>query len=168
MSSATESVGSPAEVQRCRHADVQRPAPRLSRTVVAVLMFRHGQLCLLRRSQAVSSDQGKWHCVTGFVDSGVDPQGQALVEICEETGLAATDLDDLSAGPVLDLLDPAGHTWRIHVFTAQVQRGELALNWEHDAACWVSWPSAVATLALVPWLTDLVDAVTIPSTAIAA
>ena len=72
------------------------------------------------------------------------------------------------AGPVLDLLDPAGHTWRIHVFIAQVQRGELALNWEHDAACWVSWPSAVATLALVPWLTDLVDAVTIPSTAIAA
>ena len=131
-------------------------------------MFREGRLCLLRRSHAVSSDRGRWHCVTGFVDSDVDPDAQAFAEVLEETGLTASDLGPLAVGPVLDLPDPAGQTWRVHVYTAHVPRGEVALNWEHDASCWVTWPSAVATLTLVPWLTHLVDAVTIPSTAIAA
>lgn len=142
--------------------------PAGCREVVAVLMFHQDRLCLLRRSRTVGSDPGRWHCVTGFVDPGIDPQRQALTELREETGLTPADLDYFAAGPVLDLPDPAGQLWRIHVFTARAARVELKLNWEHDAARWISWPAAVATLALVPWLADLMDAITIPSTIIAA
>jgi ADP-ribose pyrophosphatase YjhB (NUDIX family) len=106
--------------------------------------------------------------VTGFVDPGIDPARQALTEIREETGLTVVELEDFLAGPVLDLPDPAGQTWRVHVFTAQAARAEVELNWEHDAVRWITWPSAVATMALVPWLTDLMDAMTCPPTTIAA
>ena len=93
MGFAAGPVGRPAGARRCCRADAQRPAPLPDRTVVAVLMFREGRLCLLRRSHAVGSDRGRWHCVTGFVDSGVDPDAQALIEVREETGLTASDLE---------------------------------------------------------------------------
>lgn len=134
------------------------------RVIVAVLVTHRGRLCLLRRSRLVGSDQGRWHCVTGYLEAGVTPDRQALRELAEETGLWPEDLVSFEAGPVLNLPDGRSGSWRVLVYRAETAHGRLALNWEHDDACWVSWP-ATGSRELVAWLPDLVDAA---RTAIAA
>lgn len=127
------------------------------RAIVALLLTHRGRLCLLRRSALVGSDRGRWHCVTGFLEPGVHPARQALVELAEETGLQRKDLHSFAAGPVLDLPDGRAGSWRVFVYHAESSGVALTLNWEHDDACWVSWPLAREDgRDLVPWLTDLV------------
>ena len=127
------------------------------RAIVALLLTHRGRLCLLRRSALVGSDRGRWHCVTGYLEPGADPTRQVLIELAEETGLGWEDLRSVTAGPVLDLPDARAGSWRVFVYCAESARAGLTLNWEHDDACWVPWPSTCEDgRELVPWLTDVV------------
>jgi len=146
---------------------LDRPSPSEEgaphRAVVAVLLTHRGRLCLLRRSRLVGSDRGRWHCVTGFAEEGVDPARQALVELAEETGLGPDELRSFEAGPVLELPDGRSGSWRVSVYRAEARRDRLTLNWEHDDACWVPWPAAADDeRELVPWLAAVVDAAGLP------
>jgi hypothetical protein len=141
---------------------------RPPRSVVALLLTDGDRLCLLRRSRAVGSDRGRWHCVAGFLDDRRDPAGHALVELAEETGLGPADLRSFRAGPVLELPDAHGGSWRIWMFRAEVRHRRIRLNWEHDAGCWVAWQRAADDgRELVPWLADVVEAAGIGSPAAA-
>jgi 8-oxo-dGTP diphosphatase len=129
------------------------------RTVVAVLLAHRGRLCLLRRSALVGSDSGRWHCVTGFLEPGVEPELQAWAELAEETGLGPDDLVSFTAGPTLHLPDGRAGSWHVLVYRAESRDDRITLNWEHDDACWVPWADADQDgRALVPWLSDLVAA----------
>ena len=56
-------------------------------TPVVTCFLRHrGEVLLLRRSAKVGSYRGRWGAVAGHVE-GNDPDGSALREIAEETGL---------------------------------------------------------------------------------
>ncbi|QYB07430.1 NUDIX domain-containing protein [Rhodococcus sp. USK10] len=129
---------------------------RSDRSVVALLLLNQGELCLLRRSSLVASDPGRWHCITGYLDSGDDPAEHVLVELGEETGLSRLDLADLVAGPVLSL--PGGDgVWTVHVFVATARHQRVRLNWEHEDVCWTPWSRAGEDgRELVPWLPVLV------------
>jgi NADH pyrophosphatase NudC (nudix superfamily) len=61
----------------------------LERTVIACFLRHEQKICLLKRSQAVGSSPGRWHCVTGFVEPGIVPLDQVMTEVLEETGLNA-------------------------------------------------------------------------------
>ncbi|MDF3308211.1 NUDIX domain-containing protein [Rhodococcus sp. T2V] len=129
---------------------------RNDRSVVALLLQNDGALCLLRRSSFVASDPGRWHCVTGYLDSGADPAEHVLVELVEETGLSRLDLDDLVEGPVLCLPGDDGN-WTVHVFVATTRHQRIRLNWEHEDVCWIPWSRAGEDgRELVPWLSVLV------------
>jgi 8-oxo-dGTP pyrophosphatase MutT (NUDIX family) len=130
-----------------------------ARAVVAMLLTHRGRICLLRRSERVGSDVGRWHCITGFLDPGVSPAGHVLTELAEETGLTVDDLDWWRHETDLVLPDARSGSWRVHVYRAEVSDPRVALNWEHDAVRWVPW-SAAADLGrdLVPWLGEVVAA----------
>ncbi|WP_121712683.1 NUDIX domain-containing protein [Streptomyces sp. E5N91] len=130
--------------------------------VVAVVLTWRGRIGLFKRSWAVGSDAGLWHCVTGYVEQGVPAGNQALCELFEETGLCVVDLTGFRAGPVLRLADPRGGFWTVHTFHAQTERRRLELNWEHLAYRWVR-PCYVARFTgQVPWLRDALHAVLTP------
>lgn len=151
-----------------RLLSTSEPGTRPVRSVVALLLTDGDRLCLLRRSGAVGSDRGRWHCLTGFLDDQRDPAGHALVELAEETGLGREDLRTFRAGPVLELPDAHGATWRIWLFSAEVRHRRIRLNWEHDAVCWVAWERAAGDgRELVPWLADVVEGVGLRSPAAA-
>jgi len=143
-------MGVPSSKSECP-ASVRR-----DRRVVALLLQNRGRLCLLRRSSCVASDVGMWHCITGFLDSGVDPERHVLTELAEETGLLRRDLSDFAAGPVLTL--PGGDgDWVVHVYVATARHQRVRLNWEHEDFCWVPWVHAAGEgRVLVPWLSTLV------------
>jgi len=133
------------------------------RAVVAVLLWHDGELCLLRRSQRVGSDPGLWHCITGYLEPGASPEGQARTELYEETGLSADRLDSLRAGGSFVLAGSDGTLWTVHLFTAVARTRALGLNWEHDAYRWVD-PSVVPAPDQVPWLPHVLAANVGPTT----
>lgn len=122
------------------------------RQVVAAVLTHLGKMCLLRRSDAVSSDSGMWHCVTGYLPSGTQPLEQALIEITEETGLNRSDVNVRQRGQTQLLPDHrGGPPWRVFPFAFETSSTRIRLNWEHDRYCWIRLPLP-AHRPSVPWL----------------
>ena len=115
--------------------------------------LRHGgKICLLKRSHAVGSAPGRWHCVSGFLEPGVGPLEQALAEIGEETGLVGEAVRLVAASPPLRIERPAqGWVWVIHPFLFDAASPRLRLDWEHDDYRWIE-PAELARSDCVPWL----------------
>jgi ADP-ribose pyrophosphatase YjhB (NUDIX family) len=129
-----------------------------SRRVVAVVIEWRGRIALLRRTDAVDHDCGRWHCVTGYIEDGVSPEQQALVELYEETALGVADLDALEAGNVLRLPDDRGRLWQVHTFRAVTRQRRLTLDKEHDAHRWVRPADVPRFENRVAWLDDVLAA----------
>jgi ADP-ribose pyrophosphatase YjhB (NUDIX family) len=138
--------------------DVHSPAECPPRAVVAVVVERHGRIALFKRSQSVGHDRGRWHCITGYLESGASPEEQALVELREETGLTEDDLIEFRKGASLLLPDHAGNRWLVHSFTAVTPRRRLTINDEHDDFRWAA-PSTVGRFSnRVEWLDQVLEA----------
>lgn len=138
--------------------EVHPPAECPPRAVVAVIVERHGRIALFRRSQSVGHDRGRWHCITGYLESGASPEEQAFVELREETGLTENDLTDFRPGAPLLLTDHRGDPWLVHTFKAVTPRRRLAINDEHDDFRWAA-PSKVRRFSnRVAWLDQVLEA----------
>lgn len=127
----------------------------VERAVVACFLRHGGKICLLKRSLAVGSAPGRWHCVTGFLEPGVLPLEQAMTEIVEETGLAAASVTLIAAPTPLRIERPdQGWVWVIHPFLFDVASPDLRLDWEHDEYRWID-PLELATSDCVGWACDV-------------
>jgi 8-oxo-dGTP pyrophosphatase MutT (NUDIX family) len=127
----------------------------VERAVIACFLRNSGQICLLKRSEAVGSSAGRWHCLTGYLEPGVAPLEQALVEIAEETGFEADSVTLVAAPPPLRIERPSqGWVWVIHPFLFEVSSPTLRLDWEHDEYRWID-PAELATTDCVPWARDV-------------
>ncbi len=140
----------------------------VERSVIACFLRYGVQICLLKRSQAVGSAVGRWHCVSGFLEPGITPLAQALTEIGEETGLARDTLRLVRSSEPIRIERPAqGWVWVIHPFLFDVATPELRLDWEHDAYRWAD-PTELTSDDCVSWLTrvwTLLDDSAAPQTA---
>lgn len=138
------------------------PAECPPRTVVAVIVEWRGQIALFKRSQTVGHDSGLWHCITGYLESGSSPEGQAFTELREETGLIDKDLIDFRQGTPLLLPDKQGNPWLVHTFTAVTRSRRLTINDEHDDFRWTA-PSKVRRFSnRVTWLDQVLEAAPVP------
>ena len=116
-------------------------------THVVTAFCRHrGNVCLLRRSDAVGTYHGAWGGVSGFAEG--DPDAQVRVEIHEETGLdPESDVSLVRSGRPVEVTDSdLGREWVVHpyLFDVMVDRPtvarahpEITLSEEHTAAEWV-------------------------------
>lgn len=127
-------------------------------SVVAVVIKRHGKIAMLKRSRTVGNDRGRWHCVTGYLESGASPREQALLELAEETGLTEADLLELGTGEELILHDESGATWTVHTFTAVTSKRRLSLDWEHEAFRWTPPKKTARFTNRVTWLDSVLKA----------
>jgi hypothetical protein len=123
--------------------------------IIAAVLTHNDRLCLLRRSAQVRTDRGYWHCITGYLSTGVPPLEHAFVEINEETGIARRDLE-LQSRAIVHRKGADGNIWRIHAFHFRSRTRTLALNWEHDAGCWTPM-SKVGRLRTVHWLAAVLE-----------
>ena len=127
----------------------------LERSVIASFLLHDGKICLLKRSEAVGSSPGRWHCVTGFLEPGVAPLDQAITEIAEETGLVGDTVRLIGAPEPLRYERPSqGWVWIVHPFLFEAATPSLQLDWEHDEYRWIE-PSELATTDVVPWIRDV-------------
>ncbi len=111
--------------------------------VVTCFLLRRGEggdtLLLLRRSHRVSTYQGLWASVSGYLESE-SPLEQAYREIEEEVGLHRSDLRLLAQGKPLVAVDETIDTrWTVHPFLFEVLRPDrVRLDWEHVDSRWVT------------------------------
>ena len=139
-------------------ADLQVSTYATNRTVVAVVVEWREKIALLKRSQNLHHDRGRWHCVTGYVESGTTPREQAFLELLEETGLERADVADLRVGDELIINDESGAPWVVHTFTAVTSRRRLKLDWEHDSYRWTSPGKTPRFANRVSWLDPVLEA----------
>ena len=117
--------------------------------VTAFLERSDGKILLLRRSQKVGSFRGRWAGVSGYLEDPT-PEGQAVREIGEETGLPAGAVALRRAGRVVYARD-GPRLWAVHPFRFRVDRPDVTIDWEHTEFEWVA-PSEIERRPVVPKL----------------
>ena len=126
--------------------------------VVTAVIRHRGRVLLLRRSARVGSYSGCWAAVSGYLE-GRQPLEQALREVGEETGIAASALRLVRAGRPFEVVDAGlGRVWCVHPFLFEADAApDVKLDWEHEDYRWVR-PSDIEGLRTVPRLADALRA----------
>ena len=128
------------------------------RSVVTCFLLRSvesgDEVLLLRRSDRVSTYQGLWAAVSGYLEAD-SPLERAYRELSEEVGLERDDVTLLAqTEPVVVADESLGIRWTVHVFLFSTGRPEaVRLDWEHTESRWVR-PEDLATMETVPSLAE--------------
>ncbi|RZV11775.1 translation initiation factor 2B subunit (eIF-2B alpha/beta/delta family) [Natrinema hispanicum] len=105
--------------------------------VVTAFLRHHGEILLLRRSEAVGTYTGQWGGVSGFAEG--QPDEQVRVELQEETGLEPDAVSLVRSGRPVEFDDPdLERAWVVHPYLFDCETREIELSEEHDTAEWVS------------------------------
>lgn len=112
------------------------------------------EVLLLRRSDRVSTYQGLWAAVSGYLESDL-PLEQAYRELSEEIGLERDDITLIAQAEPVVVTDASIDTrWTVHLFLFRTERPErVRLDWEHTDSRWVN-PDEVASMETVPGLAE--------------
>jgi len=105
----------------------------LKRAVTSFL-FNRGELLILKRSEKVGTQRGKWAGVSGYLEEGEDPETRSRREIAEETGIEKAILKR-KGQPTLARGDDT--IWEVHPFLYEVDTREITIDWEHVEYRWI-------------------------------
>ena len=126
--------------------------------VVTCFLMRDGRILMLRRSNSVGTFQGKWAAVSGFIESY--PQTQSLLEIREETGLEASDVELARVGLPFEVDDEDNDVlWVIHPYLYNVvSQKDIEIDSEHFEYEWIE-PRDMSKYDTVPGLQEALERV---------
>lgn len=127
--------------------------------VTAFLERPDGRILVLRRSNRVGSFRGHWAGVSGFLEDPT-PEGQAVREVHEETGVAPSDLALAARGRLVFARD-GDRIFAIHPFRFRVGHVAVRLDWEHTEFAWIP-PVELSGRRTVPKLTQVWERVAPP------
>lgn len=114
---------------------------------VTTSIIRHnGRILILKRSDMVGTNKGKWAGVSGYVESGESPEQTAPREIREELAIDQFVLAK-KADPII--IREQGHIWTIYPFLFDSMSEDVVIDWEHTEYKWVL-PSDVKDYDVVP------------------
>lgn len=122
--------------------------------ITTSVILHKGKVLILKRSQKVGTYQGRWACVSGYIEDGETPYETAQKEISEELGLGSEDVILLKEGDVL-LAQDKDILWAIHPFLFETKKTEITLDWEHDEHRWIN-PDEIENYSCVPKLKETV------------
>ena len=104
-----------------------------SEVVTSILRCRE-RILILKRSDKVGTNQGKWAGVSGYVEAGESPEQTAPREIREELSIDKFVLVG-RAGPIT--IRETGHIWTVHPFLFETDSEQVTTDWEHTEHKWV-------------------------------
>ena len=117
------------------------------------------KILLVRRSQRVGTNRGKWSAVSGYLEGAEQPLTRALTEIHEEVGLASEQINLVRIGESLRAFDAESDTvWVVHPFLFEARSDSVRLDWENVEYKWVK-PEELALYQTVPKLRETLDRV---------
>jgi uncharacterized protein len=131
---------------------VDIPAVKEQHVVTALLRDPEGEILLLKRSAKVSTYQGKWAGVSGYLE-GVPAREQALREVKEEVGLDPAQLGSPIEGPLV-YVRQGTVGFVVHPVLLPVKHPRTRLNWENTEHAWVK-PADLSKHETVPKLSKV-------------
>ena len=114
--------------------------------IVTSVMRHRGRVLILKRSDKVGTNQGKWAGVSGYIEPGESPEQAAPREIREELSI---DRFVLAGKANMITIREPGHIWNIHAFLYDAESEDVVTDWEHTDHRWVL-PSEVSGYDTVP------------------
>jgi (d)CTP diphosphatase len=106
----------------------------------AVLLRPDGRVLLLKRSDAHTTNAGKWCFVTGYVKPQESPRDAAIRELKEELGI---DASPSQRGDIVVVHTDRG-VLHVHPFLFPVEDFEVRLEREHTDYTWIKPPEIFA------------------------
>lgn len=131
-----------------------------TRSVVTNFLLHEKRILIVRRSAVVSTYQGKWAGISGYIESGdKSPLDRAVKEIEEETGLRRTDLTLIREGKPLRIEDrEQDRKWVVHPFLWKIEAEKIRLDWENVESRWIM-PEELSDYDTVPQLRETLELV---------
>jgi predicted aconitase with swiveling domain/8-oxo-dGTP pyrophosphatase MutT (NUDIX family) len=102
--------------------------------VVTCILRFNGRILILKRSNKVSTNQGMWAGVSGYIEEGERPLQTARKEVSEETGIV--DVELVKSGETLRVRS-GSRLWCIHPFLFDIRSPDVTIDWEHTEYRWV-------------------------------
>lgn len=107
--------------------------------VVTCFLRRGTRVLLLKRSQDVRTNKGRWAGVSGYVEPGEEPLETAYKELEEEISARPRQVRLLNEGRVQLFSDEEHDTdWAVHPFLFEDLGVEVRLDWEHTEYAWIA------------------------------
>ena len=120
--------------------------------VVTCFLEYKDKILILKRSNCVSTYQGKWAGISGYIDNpSNNPTDQAYKEIQEETCLTTDDIKLVKQGIPFEIIDIAiKNKWIVHPYLFHIKSKEkISIDWEHLEMKWIS-PEEISLYHTVP------------------
>ncbi len=112
---------------------VELPDVRRRRAVTSFL-FNRGRVLLLKRSEEVGTQRGKWAGVSGYLEDDEEPVDRARQEILEETAIGNPQLKKVGESTLARGNDTI---WEVHPFLYEVDTRDITIDWEHVEYRWI-------------------------------
>ncbi|MCX6650822.1 MAG: DUF126 domain-containing protein [Methanomassiliicoccales archaeon] len=107
----------------------------VEKKVVTCVLRCKGKILILKRSQKVGTNKGKWAAVSGYIERGEKPEETALKEVMEETCITTARIEKRTEA--LRVRDGA-YLWTIYPFLFEVEDEKVTLDWEHTECTWAN------------------------------
>lgn len=123
--------------------------------VVSCFVIRNDKkILLLKRSDKVSTYQGRWATVSGYIEAGEKDDETAFKEIREELGLNTNEIELIKKGSLVY----ADGKWIVHPYLFRLRSDEIKLNldWEHVRYRWIE-PEELNNYDTVPKLKEALE-----------
>ena len=133
----------------------------ITRVVASGLIWSRDSLLLLRRARdfkGIKQGRALWEPPGGVVEIGESIQETLQREVLEETGISLTRSPALAAVCHYAVEDEEGIAHRFHIlYTVRLlEPANVRLSEEHADSCWIDCAERVATLDMIPALSDVV------------
>ena len=122
--------------------------------VATVILKKDDKILILKRSNKVSSFQGRWSGVSGEIKKNEEPAEAAIRELREETGIEAVKDELISADRPI-IVTEGERVWKVYPFLLRVVSETISIEWEHDKYEWIK-PCELQNYELVPRLDEVV------------
>jgi ribose 1,5-bisphosphate isomerase len=141
-----------------KYDPVAQKSARSQAHVVTVFLTHQGKVCLVRRSQAVGTYQGRWSGISGYLEG--DPSEHFMTELREETTLTPDEYTLTRRADTVAVEDEQeGRIWYVHPFLCEVpDPSKISLDWENTEHRWFE-PGEMSGLDTVPGLSNVYDRV---------
>lgn len=104
---------------------------------VRIIVYHHGKLLLLKRSDSDNTDPGLWDLPGGSMQPGENISDTLKREITEEIGVSGEDiLINKPVGIVFGNYHKTGDMV-VAIYLCETSSNKIILNEEHSQYCWV-------------------------------
>ena len=129
-----------------------------STDIVTSFLKDNEKILLLKRSNEVKSMKCLWAGISGILEKNETPLSRAKIEIFEETGIKAEQIELVNAAKQMKVLSPQykNHEWNIFPFLFKIENPYVKLNWENSEFKWIE-PTQLINYKTVPDLDKILS-----------